>query len=237
MTCDSDLIVTDAAMNVIAQSCPELGLIDIDSVLLTDVSMEAFARGCPLLEAVYISKCIRITSVGIKVIAENCRNLKFIDISWTYIGDEGLVTLAECCPKLIELQARFCSNISDIGLLVVASMSQLQRFDMPRHNAFSTNVLQRFANGCSNLKILGVLGEQTLNIDFIVAFARKHPDLQCLDLRFSSITDETLIEITQLCPNLRRLSLDGCKHITDASITLIQESLPLLQIDRRERLL
>jgi hypothetical protein len=186
--------------------------------------MEALARGCPLLQSVSISGCVGITSAGIKVLAENCRHLKALDISNTSVGDEGLICLSECSPGLISLRAVGCDTISDMGLIAVATMSLLQRFDMPFQSTFSTNALLQFSNGCPNLKVLGARGVRPLDIDFMAAFARAHPDLRDLDVGYSNIVDEALIEVSKLCPKLRKLCVGGCEYITDASIIAVTEN-------------
>jgi hypothetical protein len=217
-----ELLISDAAIELVAHSCPSLHTIKIHKGRkLTDASMKALARGCPLLKLVNISNCLRIRSAGIKVLAQNYRNLTFLDISYTLVGDEGLVSLALCCPELVVLKATGCYNFSDTGLLAVASMSKLQYFDMPTLAEFSFDAKQQFANGCPKVIDLTGLGGKNITDEFVIAFARAHPNLRDLNLSRTRITDKSLIVVSNLCPNLLRLKVSGCIHVTDLSIISI----------------
>jgi hypothetical protein len=167
------------------------------------------------------------------MLAENCRNLISVDISYTGIGDVGVVRLCQCCPELIVLVVTFCV-LTDISLFQVASLSELQWFDSGNdveHQAeFTINGLILFARSCANLKVLNLRLVDNITNEFVITLARAHPDLRDLDVRGSEITDVSLIELSILCPNLRKLDVTGCKLLTDSSTISIANNCSYVEI-------
>ncbi|XP_050419115.1 uncharacterized protein LOC126832400 [Patella vulgata] len=69
------------------------------------------------------------------------------------------------------------------------------------------------------------------DMDKILLSLQDHSHLQTLHLSFcSKVTNETIIEIAQNCPDLQELSLRGCHLITDVAIATLVRSCPLLRI-------
>eukprot|EP00811_Abedinium_folium_P009110 NODE_1841_length_2359_cov_21.197133.p1 GENE.NODE_1841_length_2359_cov_21.197133~~NODE_1841_length_2359_cov_21.197133.p1 ORF type:complete len:563 (-),score=14.07 NODE_1841_length_2359_cov_21.197133:362-2050(-) len=147
---------SDATLSALGANCPALKCLDLSACTgdfdghaggygvgdrnfefaagrYTDEGVAALVRGCRILECLDLHRCCQLTDRALVAIAENCEELRFLDISGadriptedrSYMPRTGAAserpmlftetavqTLAAGCPKLSYLCVAFCPGI------------------------------------------------------------------------------------------------------------------------------
>jgi hypothetical protein len=106
--------------SVVLRNCPEL----------SDKTLVAIAKRCPLLEK--ITWGVNGSDAGVVKLAEGCRELNYIELLNTQVGDAGLTALATHCPKLATLKLKYCDHVTIQGVRdVVTGCTQLKNLEVP----------------------------------------------------------------------------------------------------------
>ncbi|CAF0822081.1 unnamed protein product [Adineta ricciae] len=120
------------------------------------------------------------------------------------ITDDNLPYLLNCRTRTFDL--RDCTKITDQSLILMARCSLNAQIERKR--------LESNQNQVSTFTITSVLNPSIIY------------------LHGSSITDQGIIEFVQQYPSLRKIRLQNCSHITDASICAIGKyCLRLMELD------
>lgn len=91
---------------------------------ITDAGVQALASGSPLLQVIDLKSCA-VTDLALFALAELCRDLRDLDLSWCFaVTDEGLRRLV---PSLLEkLSLVWCPQVSDATLGLLCDMDSLR---------------------------------------------------------------------------------------------------------------
>jgi hypothetical protein len=102
----------------IAMACPQLTALDVTHVdsVLHAVPFAAFAQGCPQLRSV---KLTRVDAADVIAIARGCPLLECIKVATSNITDASLLVVAECCPRLRELNVAYCQDVTGATIAVL----------------------------------------------------------------------------------------------------------------------
>lgn len=226
---EQDNGITDQTFIEIAQKCPQLQALTIEMLRnLTDQSLLAIAQNCPLLETLEFPLCKRFSDQLLIGIAQNCRRLKTL-ISYRSVQatQQAFIALAQNCPNLqtLELESTRESFTDESIIQFVPKFIKSLKFNILLHPGFTYQSLVRLAQDGSNLQTL-VIQKSILSDDLDDRFdhieiKRDGPQLNLLFPQLSSITDQTLVAITQNCPDLQNLVLLDCSNLTDESLIQI----------------
>ena len=136
--------INDAILNVVAKSCPRLQSIDLSmdrvtddrgferlrSVKATAAAFTDVAKSCPLLNEISLANDMFLACAESPVrnmddfllpIFRYCPNLTYLNVRHSTTGDDVLQTLAENCRNLRLLDCQGCPNITNAGILQVAT--------------------------------------------------------------------------------------------------------------------
>jgi len=120
----------DLNIHVVADCCPNLISITVESSMLTNVSIEYLALKCKLLEHVDLEGTSDthpedmmgvfsgIYDAGIIALAKNCQNLKYLDVGLSCLSDKSLVALGENCPHLSWIRLYNYNEANDMEYLI-----------------------------------------------------------------------------------------------------------------------
>jgi hypothetical protein len=126
--------LTNQLRSVALRACPRL----------SDGALLAFAEHCPLLEGVTCT--LDVSDAAVVKLAEGCRELRYVDLNETQVGDAGLTALSTHCPTLRVLYLQGCRNVTMVGVRVLCERcSRLQRLMLPQH--FRRLLLPRHDSG------------------------------------------------------------------------------------------
>ncbi|XP_046846048.1 F-box/LRR-repeat protein 7-like [Xenia sp. Carnegie-2017] len=188
--CDSTITNIQSHNDV----CFSLTYLDIsDCVSVDDLGLRTLSFTCKLLETLHMRRCLRITDVGMQHVANNCNSLRELSISDCHkVRDFSLKEISRYCSALRYLSLMRCS-VTDTGIKLIAK-------------------------GCCNLRYLNVRGCTGVTDVGVVYVAQNCLKLRSLDVGKCEITNTTLSALGIHCPQLKRLSIKGCRHLTDVGI-------------------
>lgn len=162
----------------------------MERLQVSDTGLNAISN-CPNLEILHLVKTPECTDVGVVAVARKCKLLRKFHIDgWrtNRIGDEGLVAIAENSLNLKELVL--------IGL-----------------NPTSASLLA-IASNCQKLERLALCGSDTIGDPEVSCIATKCMALKKLCIKGCEVTDEGIESFAWGCPNLVKIKVKKCKHVT-----------------------
>lgn len=164
--------------------------IHLERIQVTDVGLGAVSNSSDL-EILHLVKTPECTNLGLAALAERCRLLRKLHIDgWkaNRIGDDGLITVAKCCPNLQEL------------VLIGVNPTKLS--------------LEVLATNCQNLERLALCGSDTVGDAEMCCIAAKCVALKKLCIKSCPITDLGLEALADGCPNLIKVKVKKCRGVT-----------------------
>lgn len=168
--------------------------------------IELVTRSYPGIERIVIDEKLwhYLRDEDIEVIANNCRQLKKIDIA--NCGDiTNLSNLTRKCEELTDIKARGCYQLTD-------------------------DSMKDIANNCSALKHLDVAYCDEITDIGVVSLVDKCPTLTAINVSgCNRITDSAILAIAEDCPNLTTLSLAECIRVTDPVVEKLANKCELLK--------
>ena len=168
--------------------------------------IELVTRSYPGIERIVIDEKLwhYLRDEDIEVIANNCRQLKKIDIA--NCGDiTNLSNLTRKCEELTDIKARGCYQLTD-------------------------DSMKDIANNCSALKHLDVAYCDEITDIGVVSLVDKCPTLTAINVSgCNRITDSAILAIAEDCPNLTTLSLAECIRVTDPAVEKLANKCELLK--------
>lgn len=112
--------VTDAGVRQVARHCYRLRYLNLRGCqLVSDLSIEWLARSCTRMRSLDIGKC-DVTDVGLKMLSENCPNLKKLSVkSCALVSDLGVQSVGYYCRGLQHLNIQDCATVTAEGYRTV----------------------------------------------------------------------------------------------------------------------
>lgn len=200
---------------------------------------------CPLPETPPPSLYVLKTALMTDTYLSSPSSLTHLSIPQAPLTDAGLAAVAQNCPHLSYLNISHCTEITDFSPLAPLPLVQLQieqcKITEQTLKTISTigSLLSLNLTACRLrgpwLEPLKGLHELTLSINSrltdtsIIPLMENCRHLQRLDLSGTAITDETVVALSERCPQLLYLALDRCFNLTDAAIIPLAENNLVLQ--------
>ena len=232
--------------------------LSVTSALFTIVRDALYCQDLPTLASIDPSLCKEVTDRTCDLIAAHCANLEDLQLGgYTGISNASLKTIAGGLRRLRRLNLRSCWQVSDAGVLPLASASPappLEDLNLQDCQKVSDLALRHIAQGlpvaalnlsfCANISDSGMKSLsrmsslRTLNLrscdnisDIGVGYlAEGCVGLQSLDLSFCDrVTDRAMTHIASGLFNLRQLSLVAAK-VTDEGVAKICKTLVDLHV-------
>jgi hypothetical protein len=151
--CANCFYVTDAAINMVAESCPLLQFINAMGTNITDAAMASLCNRCPLLKCIGLNSCDELTDAAVLAVAERLPGITFIDLAGIAVSSSAVETLVRKCPDIQNIQLELCRNVSDVTLLKIAEhSSKLEYLNVSRCGKITEAGLAKVASKCSRLK-------------------------------------------------------------------------------------
>ena len=134
--------------------------------------VDIIANNCRQLKKIDISKCENITSIT--NLTRNCQELTYIKARGCYqLNDDSMKDIANNCYELEHIDVAYCPDITDAGVVSVV-------------------------DNCPNLTAINISG--------------------C-----GKITDRAIIAIAELCPDITSISLADCFQVSDAAVKKLSD--------------
>lgn len=204
----------------ISDACRNLEYFSLEDCRIDRSSVHCFLLRNPRLVHINVSGLPAVNNLAMKIIAQGCQQLEFLNVSWcANIDTRGLQKIVRACPKLKDLRASEIRGFDDKEFL---------------NDLFVRNTLERLiASRCNDLDddSMGVLFQgiepkfDTLT-DRVIAPPRKFRHLDFS--RCGAFSDRGAQYIAHAVPYLSGLQLSQCDRLTDNALAGILESTPLL---------
>ena len=215
-------------------------------------TVTALAPACRLLEVVDLTIDSRRLSEELSCLAQCCTQLRSVTFNGSNGAhgakmDAGLRELASRCPQLETLvfeniaDSAYISDSCDLtgGCLdlLAERCTRLCTLQFPGAARVSSGSLQRLGHAC-NLESVKLLNWMLLDDAAVAALAK--PSLCTLRLAFEQSWDDTdenfeplitnvaLISLSQHCPRLTSLDLQGCCEVNSDGVIVVVAGCPLL---------
>lgn len=146
--------LTDEIIISITEHCQKLENINFSSSAhLSDRSLESL-QTCTNLNTVILSRCPKITDAGFIQLASMCHNLIHINLSFTRITDNAVLSFSSNCKSLSVISIAGCSNITGTAVLsLVRNLKELKSLILDYCHRVGADVIQeakaKLGSGCS----------------------------------------------------------------------------------------
>ena len=124
----------------------------------------------------------------------------------------------------ITLSSRSCRNLSDISLdYITQHCHRLQILRLSSRKITNTGLKLIAENGnCPDLEVLELKKCDKVTGMGFVQVLRKRMKLQRVNVDGNSWVKQNILgEISQYCPDLKSLSVEGCKNVTDTALEIL----------------
>ncbi|ORX92118.1 RNI-like protein [Basidiobolus meristosporus CBS 931.73] len=186
-------ILTDSTIIELAHRSSALTHLGVASSSISDSGILALAQNCRKLKSVDISYCGAVTDQSILALATQCPELEHLSMGYCdKISDVGVITLANCLPYIRSIDITFCGQISDVSVkALLGKCLRLESLKMGYCVHVTKEAIHSIPEGLVTLRHLNVSGMQDLRDDDIRTIMKKHPRLKNLGLKgCMDISDE-----------------------------------------------
>ncbi|ESW14747.1 hypothetical protein PHAVU_007G014200 [Phaseolus vulgaris] len=244
--------LTDKGLSAVAKGCSDLRMLHMAGCrFVTDGVLEALSKNCRSLEELGLQGCTSITDNGLIYLASGCHRIRFLDINKCSnvsdvgvssicrafssslktlklldcykIGDETILSLAECCGNLETLIIGGCRDVSSeaIKSLATACGSSLKNLRMDWCLNISDSSLSCVLSQCRNLEALDIgCCEELTDASFQFVSSEE----SALSLKILKVSNCPKITVTGIgiivgkCSSLQYLDVRSCPYITKAGL-------------------
>ncbi|KAF5747652.1 putative F-box protein atfbl3 [Tripterygium wilfordii] len=173
----------------------------------------------PNVAHIDLTLCPRVNDSSLEIVAKTYKKtLRSIDLSRSrFFSGSGLLSLAENCKNLVEIDLSNSKELQDSALANIAEAKNLEKLWLVRCKKITDMGVGCIAVGCKKLRLLSLkwcLGVGDLGVELI---AFKCKEIRYLDLSCLPITNECLPSILKL-QYLEDLILEGCFCIDDDNL-------------------
>lgn len=246
----SPRLLTDMSMDVIAEHCPNLEVVDLSGMTITDISLRSLAQKCIKLKSVCLQRCFHVSDKGLQWLFENCKQIENVNLQannnisgncFQKIGDEcKVLNLADCskltdtgvmkicrhCKQLRELSISYCQLLTNKSLEKISeSLTNIATIYIEKTFAnISKDGLMKIAK-LSKLRDVHMSQNLTVNDDLLSAIAIGCPFLETLDISCCH-RDVTGAGVKALgfCSNLTSLDISYLHKVDDESIQVLSRN-------------
>ncbi|KAJ3241092.1 hypothetical protein HDU81_001878 [Chytriomyces hyalinus] len=217
-------------VDTLIQLCPMLTSFSFNAApMASNILIQSLADNAYRLTHLSLREC-PVTDLLIKTLCNSCRKLATVDLSYTLVTVASAVTLVESLPNISKLVMEGAAPSQ-----APVSFSPLETFTRPLKslnlkNSGASDVHVRFiALACPQLATIRLEGCSSLTDDSIIRISQSCHNLETLDLSLVSlITDLSMYSIIQNChqsQSIRNLSLSGCVRLSTSIIQLLINTL------------
>ncbi|PHZ15626.1 RNI-like protein [Rhizopus microsporus ATCC 52813] len=219
--------LSSASITYFLQRAHQLRVLDVSGLDTVKNSTLAVAGSClGKLEKLNLSWCRNITGHGILPIITSCStHLRYLKLNGCpQLDDNTMELLGQHLPNLTYLSLAACTSLTDTGVLSFLSsgkgsglLTHLNLSSCARLTDATLRHLSQYAVSLTHLELSGCVLMTDQGFCYL---APRLKTLVYLDLEdLQQITGITVRAIANNQPELKRLCLSNCTHISDDAIT------------------
>jgi F-box/leucine-rich repeat protein 14 len=199
--------MNDSLMKILLSNCKNLESMNLAYCSdLTDDSLVELARANPSLNRLVLWGCYNTTNTTLEALAASCKSMKSLNLKCCKkISDAGLMMLTTM-TELEEVNLTYCRNITDLGLLkFLRALPKLR------------SLCLAYCSSITDMSLLGI--------------ARCCPFIETLDVTQCNISDGGLQQLAKMpeTMKLRDLNLTSCQNVTSVGLSFLLRLTPQLK--------
>ncbi|GJP40196.1 hypothetical protein CLOM_g24473 [Closterium sp. NIES-68] len=193
----------------LARGCPNLAILSLPAFKGPDHSLMAIGSHLPRLLKLRLRSVPHLTDAVVAHIAQSCRRLEELDLSFTDVTDAALAAVGGGLQALQHLDVKHCKRVTGAGVASVAA-------------------------GCPQLRVLH-LGVVDVSDDGLTALGRHSRRLEELYLDYGAgdnhqLSREAFSSLAAGCRVLRVLSLRGSRQVDSSAVAGLARGCPALEV-------
>ncbi len=195
----------------IVQMCPNIEIIEDSSGFFSDEVLVRIVQNCPLFTRITIWCHFDLTDVPFIEMARNSKNLTSLILHVdddSKVSDIGLTSVLQGCSKIETLHIHENHFIDNTLYREISRLSSLLELDITNRIIITDEILIQIASGCKNLKKLSVLSNSLSN-ECLIEVGHLCPEITDLGLNLKFTNLISLIKIVEAFPNLLNFSCYG----------------------------
>ncbi len=198
--------------------------VEIKGVDLSDDALLSAVKHAGSLQRIDLLGCESLTDASVARLA-SITSLEEIDLGGCHLITDATPKALSVLPRLRVLSLGFCYQITDVSLEALGRTSSLEKLLLWSCEAISDRGITAIAE-LPKLSWLELPELADISDDGVGALARTGSELTVLKfLQLDQISDRGVVGLRQLS-KLRRLQIEGCKHVTESAIEELQRALP-----------
>lgn len=219
--------LTDVSMNAVADYCPSIKHLNLNSHQLTDPSIINFSQKCVSTKHLNVSTCRSVTDASMTKLAKNCPSLEHIGVY--RLTNVFVLALSQYCPLLKHISGQSCRDLVDTSMIQLFQKCNITHLTICQCNKLTDAFINSLAKSCRQLKHLNI-GRKFDRDTFSIRSLGQHcHSLLYLDCSNIQLEDESVLSIADSCHSLQHLNLQNCMRLTDASMLSIAHQCPSLE--------
>ncbi|CAF1384829.1 unnamed protein product [Adineta ricciae] len=217
---DSNNLITDEHLRVLARSCPEICHLSMtDCISVTDTCMR-YIGTLKQLRVLNVADCLLISDTGIKALTEGACQARLRELNLTNcmrVSDSSITNLLRKCKRLAYLKLCYLDKITETGLELIGQMEQLILVDLTGTQSSDTSL--KVLGNSGHLRSVTLSSCRKITDLGLTKFATTCPALEHLNLSFcAQLSDNAIRSMAFCCKYLTTLNICSCSLLTDMSL-------------------
>ena len=196
-------------------------------------SLADIPRHCPNLRIAHLGGCTQLDTATVASIAQQCKQLAYINLSSADIGSDALQQLFTASSNLMTVCLSNNPRIdaeADLAFSMLHRHRHLRALDLSHCSAVSDLALCTVAQYCPGLEVLDITGCFALTDESILAVGSSCPALRVWRLAMcAGVSAEGLTGLALAPRGLEVLDVSGCTALTNACVDKIVSRVPEMQ--------
>lgn len=219
----SAVLTFENFIDFVSLQASTLTTIDLSRNQINDYALETLANVPNLhLQELRLVACKEIEDKGIVALSHKQKSLKILDIRDCHgVADPGIGAIAANLTQLQSLALNRCRNVTAHSIRKLSYLSQLQTIEMS--DLYQVTSFGIEAGLCANASMplthVNLSCCSLITDGLLEKLCSIHPYIVHLDLgSCTSLTNQSIFEITKNLKNIQFLRLAWCKKITDLGV-------------------
>jgi Leucine Rich Repeat. len=201
---------------------------------ITDVGLIKLANKIPQLMSLSLEQASQITEIGLSHLVQRCCKLQILNLSQCCgISGNGFAVLGQYASGLLKLSLSGCGQITSYSLLAIfQGCKMLTDLDLSL-SAVTDKEISVLGTSCRDIKVLNLKGCVRVSDYGVLGLSKGLCNLTNFTISrndmVTSITDVSLLAISEDCQCLKIIDLSGCQMLTDISLCWLAKGCKYLQ--------
>lgn len=195
---------TDTGLAYLSQKCADLASLDLASTQITCEGLKLLAQRCRDITYLNVTNNTEgMIDDDLETLVKAWQKLEYLYILGNKTTNKGIRAIAENCPNLKVLDLKEASLVTDLGLRHMAQgCPKIQTFTLHHNKNFTNEGFKVIAQAWSNLLMLDLSGT-AITDNGLYEFAEQCPRLEILKLKWNSYPEKLIKSLKKNYPNIR----------------------------------